>query len=280
MSAERGEFGGVAGTTVLAGRATLWSALLLSFAGATGCDININGLDRDVDVFATEAVQHTILSPLQSDLRVEAVNGEIIVIGDPDRTTVEIYAVKSVGSDTRRDANDWLDRIEVRVIELADEIRVETIQPRDNHGRVVEVDYEIRIPSHLNVRAFNVNGFISVAALDADLTADQVNGDFEFLGVYGNVRGHLVNGRIDAEVWLPEAGIVDFDVTNGDIALDVPEDVSAELRAHVTNGSVSVSQLDLIDPVTTARSVVATLGDGSGSIDVETVNGTIRIRGF
>ncbi len=254
--------------------------LVLCLLTAAGCEINISGIDRDVDVIATEGFQRTIAAPTQADLRIEAVNGEVLVFGDPDLDAVEVDALKQVGSDSRRDANRWLDRVDIRVTEHADEIRIETIQPRENHGRLVEVDYVIRVPIDMNVIVHHVNGSVEIEALDADAAVFHVNGEVSLLDVFGSVTVDLVNGRVDAEVWIPEDGVIDLDVTNGDIDLDVPSSVSAELRARVTNGSVTVSGLTLIDPVTTSRSIEATLGGGRGLVDLETVNGTIRIRGF
>ena len=254
--------------------------VVLCLLAAAGCEINVSGIDRDVDVLATESFQRTIAAPTQADLRIEAVNGEILVFGDPDLDAVEVDALKQVGSDSRRDANRWLDRVDIRITELGNEIRIETIQPRDNNGRLVEVDYLIRVPIDMNVIASHVNGSVEIETLDADAVVFHVNGDVSLLDVFGSASVDLVNGRVDAEVWLPEDGVIDLDVTNGDINLDVPASVSAELRARVTNGSVSVSGLTLIDPVTTSRSIEATLGGGRGLVDLETVNGTIRIRGF
>lgn len=82
--------------------------------------------------------------------------------------------------------------------------------------------------------------------------------------------------RDRAEGFLPIAGVVDIGVVTGDIDLDV----SAELTAGVMNGRVRVSQLDFMDPVVRAGSVEATLGEGQGIVDLQTVNGDIRVSGF
>ena len=254
--------------------------LALAFAVLPGCEIDINGLDRDIDVVVSEPFSFELQREGRTRVRITGINGEIRVAGDESLDAVVVDGMKRVGSDSRRDAQRWLDRIEVETAMGGEAIAIETRHPHDTDGREVVVDYEIRVPIDLQVSVHHVNGAVEIRSLDAAVEVDHVNGDVDLFDIFGDADVVLVNGQVDAEVYLPFAGLIDIRLTNGDVNLDVPAETSADLDARVTNGTVTVSNLTLHDPVVNTRSVIATLGGGDGLIELRTVNGTIRVIGF
>jgi DUF4097 and DUF4098 domain-containing protein YvlB len=90
----------------------------------------------------------------------------------------------------------------------------------------------------------------------------------------------LINGDIDGKVTLPLDGTIHMGITNGSIDLDIPQNTSAEFTAGVTNGSISVSNLELRNRVETSKSLTGTLGDGRGTISLNTTNGNIMVTEF
>ncbi len=78
----------------------------------------------------------------------------------------------------------------------------------------------------------------------------------------------------------PASGTIDFANGNGNLTLDVPTDVSAELEATVTSGTISLTNLTLQNEVSSPTSLTGTLGAGEGQITLGTVNGNIAISGF
>jgi DUF4097 and DUF4098 domain-containing protein YvlB len=195
-------------------------------------------------------------------MRLEAVNGEIVITGQPDATSVIVTAELCVSShESQQDAEARLEQLEVLVTDLSDEIVVETLQPDNTEGRQYVVNYTITVPSNLEVDVNQVNGAIRVE--------DTTN------SVFVNV----VNGSLDSTVSLPPNGQIRLSMVNGDVDLRLPTSTSAELSAFVDNGTITWDNLDLLDAVHTNQSLTGTLGSGAGVIWLETTNGSIDVIG-
>jgi hypothetical protein len=174
-------------------------------------------------------------------MSLEAMNGEIVIIGQPDAMSVIVTEELRVGSHVNQaDADDGLDQLEVLVTDSSDEILVQTQQPEDTQGRQYVVNYTITVPSDLEVDVHQVNGSIVVE--------DMAN----------SVLVKVVNGHID---------------------LRIPTSTSAELSAFVDNGTITWDNLDLVDVVHTNHALTGTLGSGAGVIWLETTNGSIDMIG-
>ena len=196
-------------------------------------------------------------------MRLDAVNGELTITGQPDATSVMVSAELRVGShESWEDAETRLEQLEVLVTDLSDEILVQTQQPDNTQGRQYVVDYTITVPSNLEVDVNQVNGGIHVE--------DTANSVFV----------KAMNGSIDSTVSLPLHGEISLSMLNGDIDLRLPTSTSAELSAFVDNGSITWDNLNLPDAVHTTQSLTGTLGGGAGVIWLETTNGNIDVIGF
>jgi len=250
----------------------------------SGCIIA--DIDDDDDGFGgTEFVARASFSfevdvTNQKRIRVEAINGHVEISGRGDAASVRVSGERQVGSHSHADAERYLDDLQVEVEDLGDEIVIRTIQPRDQQGRNYVVDYTITLPVDLDVLAGLINGNVSVTNIDALVSVNTVNGNIRLRNITGSTSVILINGNIDSEVFLPLDGTIDLIITNGNITLEIPELTSAEFNARVTNGAISLSNLDLQDAESTNRSLAGTLGDGEGSIALQTVNGNIGVHGF
>ena len=259
------------------------SARLVVLAGALlvmgACEININDLDdRDQDVEVSESFSFDVDLPSQTAFRLDGLNGNVVIVGEENRTAALIEGVKRVRSDSRSDAQSFLGSVDIRITTLADELRVETRQPLDLDGRNVSVDYQITLPIDRTVTVDNQNGNILVETFDRDVTIDNVNGNVDVFDLIGSALVRLTNGNIRGDVVLPVDGVVSFRTTNGNIELDIPSDVSAELNAEVTNGAISISVPGY--EAVSGRRVQMTLGAGEGRIDLDTTNGNISVEGY
>ena len=249
----------------------------------SGCIIA--DIDDDDDFGRTDFVARADFS-LEVDvtneirIRLEAINGNVEIIGQRDATSVKASGEQSVGSHSRADAERRLDNLFVEVEDLGDEIVIRTVQPRDTQGRNYTVNYTITLPVDLDVVTELINGNVTVDNIDASVSVINVNGNVHLRDVTGSATVLLTNGNIDSEVFLPIDGIVELTTTNGNITLEIPQSTSASLNARVTNGAISLSNLDLSDAESTNRSLTGMLGEGDGSIDLRTVNGNIGVSGF
>jgi len=243
------------------------------------CEININDVDRDLAFEVAEAFSYQVDATTQVQLRLENINGTVQIVGDPSASVALVRGERIVGSDSRSDAQRYLNRVTVDVDVQGDQIVVRTRQPNDSDGRRVVVDYDVIIPADMDVRVFNINGEVEVEDFDSDVDVENTNGIVRVLDIHGDVEVDLVNGNIIGDISPPPNCYVDFAVVNGGITLDLPFSVSAILEADVTNGGINLIGLSVVDATTTNRSLHGKLGGGNGLIDLQTVNGTITIRG-
>jgi len=275
---------------------SLW--LLLACALVfSACDID-GVIDYGGDATVVEKFSFEIQVRHQSRFRLEGVNGNIDIIGVPGASTVAIWGERRIKSQSTEDARAYLKNLEVRVTDGDKEVFVKTIQPRETHGRNLEVVYHIRMPDNWEALVNHVNGNVLIDSLAGKVSIGLVNGSVQLweisetisIGltngnvvlakIIGNTFIALVNGNIDASVTLPQQGTCEMNAVNGTIDLQIPQNTSAQLSAEVVNGSISTSGLIIHDKTTTPVSVRGRLASGEGKIALKTVNGNIRVAGF
>ncbi len=217
----------------------------------------------------------------RSRIRLDAVNGEIVITGQPGATSVTVTAEMQVGSNvSRQHAQEGLDQLRVLVADGSDEIFVQTLHPNNLDGRQYVVNYSIDVPSDLAVDVTQVNGHVTVLNIESSLFVEVENGDVYLSDIFGFATVSVDNGRIDGTVTLPPGGEIMLSTVNGDIDLRIPTSTSAELSVLVGFGAITWNNLDLLNAVHTNRSLTGILGDGTGLIDLETEIGNIDVSGF
>ena len=197
----------------------------------------------------------------QTALQLQGVSGNIEVTGVPGATSVTITGVRRVQANTLEDATAHLAELEVTVSSSANEVLVQTVQPKFSAGRNYIVNYVITLPQNFDCRIMSVNGRI---------LADTIE---------GNVLLTLASGDITASVALPFGGEVEMRAANGSINLQIPQTTSAEFTATVANGTITVKNLLLSNETVTPGSRTGTLGSGDGTISLGVGNGTIAVQG-
>ena len=267
-----------------------FAVLMLTACSGGGSDININ-LDgwgenwpwpwsNNADFFVNKTFSQNVTFAGQFNLRLDGVNGEIEIIGEPGGDEVMVTGMARVGSDTFEDAQEGLDQLEVSVTDGNDEISVRTEQPKNTEGRQYIVGYTITVPSDLAVNVSLVNGHVTIQDIDNSISVILDNGNVDFLDIYGSAVVSVVNGNVIGKLTIFPAGEAMISTVNGDIELSIPTVTSAELFGLVDNGIISWDNLNLEDIQSTNKSLQGTLGIGSGLIDLKTVNGNIDILGF
>lgn len=146
---------------------------------------------------------------------------------------------------------------------------------RDND---VNVAFTVRVPQGVRFVGRTVNGDVSTGDLTGPVAVSTVNGSIEFAtSAYGSastVNGGI-RGRLGSALW---TGALEFSTVNGSITLDLPADLSSEVRARTVNGGISTDFPLTISGRVTRRSVDGTIGAGGRSLELETVNGSVNLR--
>jgi len=193
-----------------------------------------------------------------------------------------VSGIKRVLSESAQDAQEHLQQLQVRTQDLTTQALIETDQPECDLGREYIVDYTITLPDFFEVRINNLNGAISIDTLNDEVSINNLNGTVTLTDIAGSTAVNLLNGNIVAGIlFLPLNGAIDLKILNGNIDLEIPTSTSADFFAKVTSGNISVSNLVLLNEVTTATTVSGTLDSGQGVIRLETeVIGDIDVQGI
>ena len=248
--------------------------LLLS-CGSDDPNSSVGSLDFEVEEsfsFAVSIVNH-------SSFRLEGISGNIEITGVSSNDTIKVEGERRVASESTEDAQEHLDLLQVQVTDLSNELYVKTNQPSDSQGRNYQVDYRITIPSTFAVITTNINGNVTASSLENTLSVGNTNGNVILQNISANTAINVTNGQILSNVTLQLDGTITHTVTNGNIGFIIPQNTSADFSASVVNGNISISNLDLLNQVTTAHSISGTLGGGRGTISLEVTNGNITASG-
>jgi hypothetical protein len=130
-----------------------------------------------------------------------------------------------------------------------------------------------------NVDAKTVSGNLEARDLDGEIAFNSVSGDLTLAGgAVGHLDARTVSGRVTADIELRDGGGVRVSTISGDVAVRVPNSLSARVQLRSTSGRLS-SSFDGMDGSQARRPSVlsATLGSGSGSLSVTSMTGNVTL---
>lgn len=140
------------------------------------------------------------------------------------------------------------------------------------------IDFVVHVPSGIDLEARTINGGIETGDLDGDVSVATVNGGIEVSGA-GKVEAKTVNGAIEAVTGAASwDGALEFKTVNGSITVTLPADANARIQAKTVNGGLDTDFPLTIQGRWGPRRMEGTIGQGGGTLDLETVNGAIRLR--
>jgi len=207
------------------------------------------------------------------------VNGSVTVTGDRGNQ-VEIVATK------KADNQSDLDNIEIEISSSDDEVVVETeIGKSDswfsfgnNSG---SVRYEVTVPADTLLDSIDtVNGDVYISGVSGRVVAESVNGDLEIQDLVDDANLSTVNGNIDAEFKKLEGRQdVKAETVNGRVAVTLPADADVEVSADTLNGSINARDFGLeTDEGFVGSDLNGDIGNGNARLNIDTVNGSVKIR--
>jgi len=212
-------------------------------------------------------------------LSVSNVNGSVTVTGG-DGDTVEIIAIK------KADSQKTLDGIEIEISHTTDSIVIETDLPESDHwyswgGGGGQVTYKIIVPAGTNLDSVEtVNGDVEVSGVSGDVEAESVNGDLDLSDLASNASFSTVNGSIEATFTRLEGQQkVKAETVNGRITFRIPKNADVDLSADTLNGGIDARDFGLeTDKGFVGSDLNGSIGNGSARLNIDTVNGSIKIR--
>lgn len=253
-------------------RATLGAAILVTLL-TLGAALPAAG--------ATEETLETYPFDADGRIRVENVNGDIEVVGW-DREEIELQVIKTA------DDPEILAELEVEIHVDRRELRITTDYPdrRDSgwfggdHGEM-SVDYRLKVPRGARVDEIDtVNGGIHLEGLSGTVAASTVNGGIDARDLAGEeIELSTVNGSVEADfASLGGRQRVDLSSVNGRVEITVPAGADATIDASTVHGSLRDDFDFRIDEDRhVGAELEGRLGSGSATVELETVNGSVRI---
>lgn len=141
----------------------------------------------------------------------------------------------------------------------------------------VSVHFTVKVPAAVRFLGRTVNGDVDASGLGADVEVATVNGQVR-VETRGRAEAHTVNGSIEATIGRADwTGDLDFRTVNGGITLYLPADLSTEIEAQTVNGDIETDFPLTVSGRFGMRRLRGTIGTGGRSLDLQTVNGSIRL---
>ncbi len=224
--------------------------LVPAFVALGGCSVSLGDEGSSI-----QSHQHRTFSAVHF-VRVANVSGPITVVAS-NGNTVHVDATLRAGS------QEAINRTHVEYDQHGDSLDVTTHYENTGWfggGRGAGVEYSVTVPARTDVEVENVSGPITIR------------------GVLGNVRASQVSGPVRATLG-PIAGSrnINLKAVSGPITLTMARNSSATLNAESISGGVhSFFETDEHKGAV-GMSIRGRIGNGSGSIDLSTVSGSITV---
>ncbi|TLU66781.1 DUF4097 domain-containing protein [Thalassotalea litorea] len=227
----------------------------------------------DVD----KTVEKTFDLSGQGELLVDNVNGNV-EISAWDQNKIAVKAIITA------DDEDDLQNVEVKMHQSGDRVSVETDYKErggwGNSNGSGSVEYIIQVPASIDLKEIDlVNGALTIEGVRGELNADMVNGSIEATGLASNVEVDAVNGGIEL-TFADDAKDLDIEVetVNGGIRLFFPENFGAKVEASTGNGSIRTDfGLTGDKGKYYGTDLSGKFGDASSDLELESVNGSIKV---
>jgi len=222
------------------------------------------------------------------EIEIKGVNGSIDAVA-ASGTQIEVTAEK-------RARHDDPDEVQIEVLEHEGGVTICAVYPTPRRARHdnecapgrgghmntedndVRVHFKVRVPAGVLFTGHTVNGDIETDGLGGDVDVATVNGDVR-VSTGGHAEATTVNGSIEVRMGRADwTGTLDFRTVNGGITVYLPDDFSAEIEAETVNGDIETDFPMTVSGRFGMRRIRGTIGAGGRRLDLQTVNGSIKLR--
>ncbi len=142
----------------------------------------------------------------------------------------------------------------------------------------VQVDFTIKLPAGVNLKAATVNGNIKIADLRSRVKASTVNGDVS-VTTTGEAEANTVNGDVEVTMGRSESDEpLKYSTVNGDIRVKLSAGLDASFKASTVNGDINSDfGFDSYEGKHGPKSATGRIGNGGRKVSLSTVNGDISL---
>ena len=260
------------------------------------------------DVFgvkAEETIQKSFVIPAgaRSSLDIDNVFGSIEVVGGPGNQ-VQVTVAKTIRARSDADLQRARKEVTLDVSQEAGQVKLYVNGPfrcncddcrgsRDEERNyVVRMDFKVQVPEQTDLEVRTVNeGHVRISNVTGSFDVRNVNGGIEMDSMAGSGRARTVNGPVTVSFRQNPRANSEFRTVNGAVELRCQPGLAADFRFKTFNGGIytdfPVAALPL-RPVSEEhrggklilradRSTGVRIGNGGPEIQIENLNGDIRI---
>ncbi len=213
----------------------------------------------------------------QATLSLANINGTVDIQGW-DRNEIKVTAF--IKAKTQEDR----DRINIEFSHNSNGVSVETEYEKQsswNNNQSGKVDYTVMVPFDASLTDIElVNGSLVIDKVQGEIKADTVNGSINIQGLADDIELNSVNGSIKARYNTIDNDInnIELATVNGSIKLFMPDNLNATIDAETMHGSIKTAYgLSSDKKMFSGRSLSGTVGSGDIHINLESVNGSIKV---
>lgn len=218
------------------------------------------------------------LSP-DASVSIQNVNGNITVVAW-DGKDVKLEAEKSANSQEGLDGIRIVEKSTPKGLEISTELPKKRGWFGGTKNYKAKVTYVLHVPPSIHLRKVeSVNGSVSITGVQGGVNATTVNGTITSKQSNGSIELNTVNGSVRCEAFTSsEEDSIEISTVNGSVELKLLATINGDLKVNTVNGSIKsdlpFSQTD----VSGRRKLRAQLGSGGVTIDLETINGSVRLK--
>ncbi|MDO6428789.1 hypothetical protein Q4489_17405 [Thalassotalea sp. 1_MG-2023] len=212
-----------------------------------------------------------------AEFRLNNVNGDVEIIGWK-KEVISITAIITA------DDQEGRDRIEVDMQENSRGVSVETRYKKSNWNKNSSgsVDYEVNVPVGTKLSDIElVNGSLTIKNVSGAMKLQTVNGSIDAAGLANNSEISSVNGSVDVNYIdsIEQLDDISIETVNGRVVLSLPANINADVEVETMHGSIKNDfGLSAKKNMFTGRSLEGMIGSGDVQVDIETVNGSVKIK--
>ena len=144
----------------------------------------------------------------------------------------------------------------------------------------LSIDMEVKIPRGMLVDAHSVSGNVHVAGAEDRVRAGSVSGDVQLQATrVSSLKASSVSGDVDVRIEsLTGTGDLAFTSVSGDVTVELPKDVDADVSMRSVSGSLDSEFPLTLNGRMNRRNLEARIGKGGRELEVHTVSGDVRLR--
>ncbi len=213
-------------------------------------------------------------------LSISNTNGGVTVQAH-DASRIEVRAERTVQAATDEGARELLAATTITEDVQGSSVSLTTRRPASfGRGQQAEVRYDVRVPRGASLALRTTNGALSLEGVQGVVELETVNGRLRGRALGQVQRAETVNGSIDLSLDQVPAEGATIETVNGSVELTVPAAIAVTVSVRTVNGGIDVNGFSRVEEgERRRRRYDGKLNGGGPTLRVETVNGSVSVRG-